>query len=135
MQSLVARDLDEQIEAAQNTKKYDYLVNIHGMKKNTITWIDKLLDTPLDDYRKYTIKFILAPYLMNVRGLSRTDAFDAISMWLNRCDSVCKLRFDINHKINEALDMVGDYLPQGRGKLKQELTLLYTRLEEEGIVY
>src|SRR5437016_2559377 len=54
----------------------------------TIHWIEKLLNTPLDDYRKYSIKFILARYLMNIRGLSRQETSDILSTWLNRCDSI-----------------------------------------------
>lgn len=72
---------------------------------------------------------------MNIRGLPRSDAFDMLSIWLNKCDSVCKLRLNTNQKINEALDMVGDYLPKGRNRLKYEFTELYTQLEKEAIVY
>lgn len=140
MQAKVIRNLDKQFEAIQNAKKYNYLSNINrrGIKKNnTTTWIEKLLDTGLDDYRKYIIKFILAPYLMNIRRLSRPDTFDIISTWLSKCDSVYRLRFNADKKINEVLDNMADYPypPQGRNTLKQEFTPLYTRLEEEGIVY
>jgi hypothetical protein len=131
LQSAAINDIDKQMEAM----KYNHFANRQAGTKNAIGWIEKLLNTPIEDFRKYTIKFILAPYLMNIRGLSRSDAFDALLMWLNRCDSVCKLRFNIDRKINEALDMVRDYLPQGRNTLKHEFTVLYTRLEEEGIVY
>lgn len=133
LQAAVARDIDTQIEAINHDR---FFANRRVGKgtKNTIDWIEKLLDTPLDDFRKYIIKFILAPYLMNIRGFSRSDAFDNISTWLNNCDSVCRLRFNIDRKINEALDTVRDYLPQGRNTLKREFTELYTLLEKEGIV-
>ena len=39
-------------------------------KLETITWIEKLLSTPIEDYRKYCIWKILCPYLINVRKLS-----------------------------------------------------------------
>jgi len=92
------------------------------MKKNytdALAIFDKILQIypnrawVLDNNFLHTIKFILAPYLMNIRKLSRLDAYDAISTWLNECDSICKLRFDVECKINEALDMVKDYLPRG----------------------
>lgn len=134
MQGIVARDLDKQIEATQNAKK-PHFSNRRTGNKNTINWIEKLLDTPIDDYRKYLLKFILAPYFMNKREFSRSDTFDNISTWLNKCDSIYKLRFNIDRKINEALDNVADFLPQGREKLKHEFPILYTRLEEERIVY
>ncbi|MFL6364896.1 MAG: hypothetical protein ACJ719_06790 [Nitrososphaeraceae archaeon] len=34
---------------------------------NTIPWIEKLLQTPIDDYRKNAVNLILAPYLINVK--------------------------------------------------------------------
>jgi hypothetical protein len=34
---------------------------------NTISWIEKLLETPIDDYRKNAVNLILAPYLINVK--------------------------------------------------------------------
>jgi hypothetical protein len=39
-------------------------------RSNTVTWIEKLLETPIDDYRKNAINLILAPYLINVRKVS-----------------------------------------------------------------
>jgi hypothetical protein len=35
-----------------------------------IRWIENLLQTPLDDYRKYVIWRILVPYLINIRKYS-----------------------------------------------------------------
>src|SRR5215831_7829346 len=116
LQSIVAKELDKQIGAAQNVRKYNYnrkLQSRHATK-NTITWIEKLLDTPLDDYRKYTIRLILAPYLINIRHCDRQDAFNIISTWLDKCDCVCRLQFDIDRKISEAFDKVGGFLPLGR---------------------
>ena len=54
-------------------------------------------------------------------------------MWLNRCGSICRLRFNVDRKINDGLDTVKDYLPQGRNTLKHEFNMLYARLEEEGV--
>lgn len=68
--------IDRQIEAVQNAKKHSRRL---GNNKNTIGWIERLLDTPLDDFRKYSIKFILTPYLMNIRRLPRLDVFHMLS--------------------------------------------------------
>jgi len=136
LQAAVARKLDKQIEGVRK-RCFVKTISIGRRQgtKNTIDWIEKLLDIGLDDYRKYAIKFILAPYFINIRGFSRQDAFDNISMWLNKCDSICRLRFNATRKTDEALDSVRDFLPQGRLTLKQKFVVLYTRLEEEGIVY
>jgi Primase X len=42
-------------------------------------WIEKLLQTPIDDYRKNAVSLILVPYLINIRKLSYDDALNAIS--------------------------------------------------------
>ena len=46
---------------------------------NTISWIEKLLDTPIDDYRKSAVGLILAPYLVNIKKLSYDDALNIIN--------------------------------------------------------
>ena len=58
---------------------------------NDIKWIDILLETPISDYRKNAISLILAPYLINIKKLPYTNAFDIIKDWLNRCDSLIRL--------------------------------------------
>ena len=59
--------------------------------KTTILWIEKLLQTPVDDYRKFAIWRILAPYLINIKGSSIEDAFTMIRDWLNKCNSLRQL--------------------------------------------
>jgi hypothetical protein len=46
---------------------------------NTIPWIEKLLQTTIDDYRKNAVNLILAPYLINVRKLSYDAALNIIN--------------------------------------------------------
>ena len=52
---------------------------------NEINWIESLLKTPLDDYRKTTVNLVLAPYLINIRQLEYRDAFNIIKSWLEQC--------------------------------------------------
>jgi hypothetical protein len=47
----------------------------------TIWWIEKLLQTPLDDYRRFAIWRILVPYLINIRGLSGDETTGVIQNW------------------------------------------------------
>ena len=35
----------------------------YTFRGNTIPWIEKLLQTPIEDYRKNAVSLILAPYL------------------------------------------------------------------------
>ena len=69
-----------------------------------IKWIEKLLLTPIDDYRKNTIRLILANYLINVKKVSYTDAYAAIRQWLSLCNSVKKLDFDADYLVHCALN-------------------------------
>jgi Primase X len=51
----------------------------HAFRGNTISWIEKLLETPIDDYRKNAVNLILAPYLINVKKLSYDTALTIIN--------------------------------------------------------
>jgi non-catalytic primase subunit PriX-like protein len=66
-------------------------------------WIEILLATPIHDYRKYAIRRIIAPYLINIRRLAYDDAFNITKNWLNKCDEVKPLDFNADAKIKEYL--------------------------------
>jgi len=127
-------DINERIERARHSRH-------HHTKEcnitNRIGWIDKLLDKPiLNDSRKYCIWRVFAPYLINIRGLPRENAFNKISSWLDGCDSVCRLNFNVRDKINYGLNKVEQvkYLPVSRVKLERENPELYKQLRKEGIM-
>lgn len=58
---------------------------------NGIFWIERLLQTPISDARKNTIRLVLAPYLMTIKKLDEYQADKVISSWLGLCDSVKSL--------------------------------------------
>jgi Primase X len=58
----------------------------HTFRCNTIPWIEKLLKTPIEDYRKNTVSLILAPYIINVKKLSYDVALNIINNWLSKCN-------------------------------------------------
>jgi Primase X len=70
---------------------------------NTIPWIEKLLETPIDDYRKNAVNLILAPYLINIKKLSYDVALNIINSWLSRCGELRKLDQDFNYMVRYAL--------------------------------
>jgi hypothetical protein len=82
-------------------------------KKKFISWIERLLKTPILDHRKYCIWRILAPYLINVKRLSFDEAFDIIDKWLCKCNDLEPLDFDTETKVNDCLNSAVDigYLP------------------------
>jgi hypothetical protein len=71
--------------------------------ENRINWIEQLLQTPIQDHRKYCIWRIFAPYLLNVRHLSYNESFKIIRDWLDRCDQLQRVDFNVNQRINEGL--------------------------------
>ena len=44
-------------------------------QSTSIHWIETLLKTPIEDYRKNALALILAPYLINIKKLSYDEAF------------------------------------------------------------
>jgi hypothetical protein len=94
---------------------------------NKWPWIERLLETPIVDYRKFVMWSILAPYFINVKKLSYDEAFGEIRNWLGRCDRVRRLDFNIDNRIKDNLGAaikVG-YLPISLNKLKEQHSGLF----------
>jgi hypothetical protein len=97
--------------------KYTYIArkNFRLLKKKqqSIDWIERLLQTPLIEHRKYCIWRILAPYFINVKHLSFDESYNKIYHWLERCNELRALDFDPETKINDSLNRAFNtgYLP------------------------
>jgi hypothetical protein len=100
------------------------------IKSATILWIEKLLQTPLDDYRKFAVWRILSPYLINIRKYSADEAHDILKNWLSKCSQLRGLDFSstymIKYNINSSIR--SGYLPINVEKLKTENPYLYNVL-------
>jgi hypothetical protein len=74
-------------------------------KNNQIDWIEKLLQTSIEDYRKKIVDLVLAPYLILIKKLSNEESFSIIYEWLQKCDLLSgrKLDFDIKDRIKVAI--------------------------------
>ena len=129
--------VDQRIKELQRQKELKVKYQIR-MKKNdndtssrtTIPWIELLLETPIEDYRKNAISLILAPYLINVKKLPYDDAFNIIKDWLNKCDSIKRLDSNFNYRIKYALEntIKKGYLPMKLETLKEKNRALYDSL-------
>lgn len=99
-------------------------------KNNSILWIERLLQTPLTDFRKFCIWRILAPYLINVKKLSYEESFGIIRGWLNECDKLNRLDFYPSLKIRKGLRGVAKkgYFPISIDNLRIEYEELYHRI-------
>jgi Primase X len=76
----------------------------HYSNNNHIEWIEnKILQTPFKDGRKKIVELILVPYFVLIKKLSNEEFFQIINEWLQKCDSVRKLDFDIKDRVNTAI--------------------------------
>ena len=101
---------------------------------NTIRWIEKLLQTPFEDYRKTCMWRILCPYLINVRKLTKEEATIILKDWLDQCDKVKKLDFNPQREVRSRLRSVGPFLPSSRKKLKKEQPEVHTLLVKYNVI-
>ena len=91
-------------------------------------WIEKLLQTPLPCFRRYCLYHILVPYLVNVRKLNSEKCFDILNTWLEKCNYLSEISFNIESEIRTRLIAVKDYEPLSVCKLRTENAELYDLL-------
>lgn len=56
--------------------------------RSSVSWIDKLLQTPIPDCRHRTVNLILAPYLVNSKELPVERAVELISDYIALCRTI-----------------------------------------------
>ncbi|HET7285404.1 MAG TPA: hypothetical protein VFI70_12030 [Nitrososphaeraceae archaeon] len=115
------------------------IVQMNSMlqRKKSIDWIERLLQRPLPEHRKYCIWRILAPYFINVKHLSFDASYHKIYQWLERCNELKTLDFDAATKINDSLNRAINtgYLPISfDNRLKEPRTLKIDNRELYDIV-
>jgi hypothetical protein len=83
-----------------------YPNHTNDIEISRICWIESLYAKSLDDFMKYCIWRIFT-YFVNVRRLSRSEAFNLVMDWLGRCSSEClRLDFNARQKVNDSLNSV-----------------------------
>jgi len=95
--------------------------------RNKIIWIENLLQTPIEDYRKNAVSLILAPYFINIRNLPYQESFLLIKDWLDRCNSLRDLNDDFDYRIKYSLQNAirNKRLPMKFETLKKKNEKLY----------
>lgn len=116
--------INEKVEQRRRSRK---MARAKPTNTAKIWWIEKLLQTPIDDYRKFAIWRILSPYLINIRKCPPGEASNVIRIWLDRCRNPRQLDFSPNNmiKYNISSAMRGAFLPISLEKLKIENAYLY----------
>jgi hypothetical protein len=95
----------------------------HTTSTPSIAWIESLLQTSIEDSRKFVMWRILAPYLINIKKLSYDEAFTVMKDWLRECGNMIPLDFNANNRIKDNLKsaMKVGYLPISLNNLKEAL--------------
>lgn len=113
-----------------NSRRQNKTCNIND--KNELVkkyfWIEKLLQTPLPCFRRYCLYRILVPYLVNIRKLNSEKCYDVLKTWLEKCNELSKIPFNIESEIKTRLFAVKDYEPLSLQKLRTENADLYELL-------
>ncbi|MGA6989962.1 MAG: DNA primase noncatalytic subunit PriX, partial [Nitrososphaeraceae archaeon] len=119
-------------EKAENNRSLNYRksYSLCYNGTDTIQWIEKLLQTPLADHRKYTIWRILIPYLYNIKNLPDDDVVNVLQNWLNKCDAMRTLDFNVKYLIKQNIrnSRKYKYLPISFRNLKSENQGLYNTI-------
>jgi Primase X len=100
--------VDQKIKETKLQKRIDKKYSSrHGTAISKINWVEILLQTPIEDYRKNAIALILAPYLIKIRMVSYEESFLILKDWLSKCKELRELddNFDslIKYSLNTAL--------------------------------
>lgn len=96
--------VEQKVKEDKLRKRIEKKFGIKGDLIHSISWIEILLQTPIEDYRKNAIGLILAPYLINIRKFSYEMASVLIKDWLRKCNQVRTLDFNYEYKVKYCLN-------------------------------
>ena len=126
---LVSEKINEKAEnkRSRNYRKSYSNTCLRYIGTDTIQWIEKLLQTPLADHRKYAIWRVLIPYLYNIKNLSDDDVVNILQNWLSKCNVMRTLDFSMQYWIKQNTRNCRKcrYLPISFYNLKSENQELY----------
>lgn len=93
----------------------------HQNRNNSrIEWIERLLQTPIVDQRKYCLWRIIGPYLLNVKHMTESESAKTMEKWLELCNSLKELDFMSKSKIHSIIKSNKGFKPISYTKLKDE---------------
>ena len=96
--------VDQKQKEINLRKRIEIRLGITGDKRNSISWIETLLQTPIVDYRKNAIGLILAPYLINIKKLPYDSAYIILIDWLKKCSRLRKLGPNFEYRLKYSLN-------------------------------
>jgi hypothetical protein len=118
-------------EKLKEEKKRLSMYRLHNNSKpQEIDWIEKLLNTPIDDHRYLCLWHILIPYLVNVKQVQELEIYSTLEEWLRKCDKIRKVDFDIKYEIKYNIKRVKNFGPISLDDLKKEYPDLYEMIKD-----
>jgi hypothetical protein len=120
------RELSRYQDAAKNYAS--------GVDYGPISWIEKLLQTPTDDFRKRSRDVILVPYLVVRRGMTDVEHIHNIVMqWADKCGELYRLeptRHEYSNRVRSRIyEVIRDRIPyMSLERLKEKNPGLYEKL-------
>ncbi|HEY6536892.1 MAG TPA: DNA primase noncatalytic subunit PriX [Candidatus Nitrosocosmicus sp.] len=134
---LIQKRIDKiNLQKKQKNKRKNGLVcgTRYQWTDNKIKWIEKLLQTPIEDYRKQCLWRILCPYLINIRKLTHDESTEILKEWLQKCHGLKNLDFNPSQYITDDLKKVKEYKSHSKEKLRDECRDLYNLLKSREII-
>lgn len=124
---LIDRKIKQEIAEKRSRNREKYLQKDNQQTADSIPWIEKLLQTPIEDYRKNAVSLILSRYLINIKKKSYNDSFDVLKDWLDRCNELKRLDFNATYLIKYSLNtaLKSRIPPMKRETLKERNYELY----------
>lgn len=137
---LIQELLDEKVKQVrierERKEKEKRNKNQQRQSSNTIAWVEKLLQTPIGDYRKHTRDLILVPYLIVRRGMTDIDQIQNIVMkWADKCAGLRTLdpsRREFEKELRSRIyEVMEERIPHmGLEALKEKNLEIYQRLRQ-----
>lgn len=140
---LIQKKIDQDIKNKRQkllNKKSNNNNNNNSYDPKYYSWIENLIQTPIEDSRKLVIGIILAPYLINVKQLSFEESYTIIRNWLDKCNELKRLdnyrNFDYRIKYALKIALNKGIPPMSLTKIRTESTYskLYQILKNKGAI-
>ncbi|MDF0680039.1 MAG: DNA primase noncatalytic subunit PriX [Candidatus Nitrosocosmicus sp.] len=119
----------------KNRTRYLGTEESHHQNRSSIRieWIERLLQIPIEDQRKYCLWRIIGPYLMNVKHIPEAETAKTMEKWLDQCSHLKKLDFEPKIKIYGIIKGNKGFKPISYSKLKDENKELYLFLQKKNL--
>jgi hypothetical protein len=118
----------------QYNQKFNYpSYSSDDNKSEIMPWIELRLNLSIEDYRKNAMNLILSPYLITVRKHSFEQSYTILKVWLQNCDKIRRLDFNIHDYIKLALctSIKKGIPPMKLTTLKEKNLELYLKLYKQ----